>query len=220
VKKFVREVEHRTFSGSVSVQRGQHVLYVTERCVFKLTPDGLQLVEVAPGIDIERDILDRMEFKPVIRRDPAPMDERIFSNGTMGLRDDLIRIPLERRFTYHPRENTLFINFEGHVVRNHDDVEQIRGKIETMLSPLGRKVYAIVNYDGFAIFPDIVDEYSAMVRDLVDRFYSGVTRYTTSSFLRAKLGDALKQRALAPHIYESAAEATAHLHELERECER
>ena len=216
VKKFVREVEHRTFSGSVSVQRGQHVLYVTERCVFKLAAEGLELVEVAPGIDIERDILARMEFKPILRRDPAAMDERIFSNGAMGLRDDLIRFPLERRFTYHPQESTFFINFEGHVVRTHDDVEQIRRIVETTLSPLGRKVYAIVNYDGFNILPDIIDEYSAMVHDLVDRFYSGVTRYTTSSFLRAKLGDALKQRALAPHIYETAEEANAHLRELER----
>src|SRR5215475_12448158 len=66
VKKFVREVEHRTFSGSVSVQRGQPVLYVTERCVFKLTPEGLELIEVAPGIDIERDILARMQFRPII----------------------------------------------------------------------------------------------------------------------------------------------------------
>jgi propionate CoA-transferase len=215
VKKFVREVEHRTFSGAVSVQRGQHVLYVTERCVFKLTSEGLELVEVAPGIDVERDILGLMEFKPIVRRDPVTMDKRIFSNGLMRLRDDLIRIPLERRFTYHSQEKTLFINFEGHVIRNQDDVEQIRRIVDALLSPLGRKVYAIVNYDNFNIFPDIIDEYSAMVHDLVDRFYSGVTRYTTSSFLRAKLGDALKQRALAPHIYESAEEATAHLRELE-----
>ena len=55
-----------------------------------------------------------------------------------------------------------------------------------------------------------------MVRDLVHRFYSGVTRYTTSSFLRAKLGDALKQRAVSPHIYESAEEATTHLRDLEK----
>jgi propionate CoA-transferase len=215
VKKFVREVEHRTFSGSVSVQRGQPVLYVTERCVFKLTPDGLELVEIAPGIDIERDIFARMEFRPITRRDPIVMDERIFSNAPMRLRDDLTRVPLERRFTFHPRENLFFVNFEGHVVRNHDDVERLRRIVETMLSPLGRKVYAIVNYDNFTIFPDIIDEYSAMVRGLVDRFYSGVTRYTTSSFLRAKLGDALKQRAVAPHIYESATEASAHLRELE-----
>jgi propionate CoA-transferase len=215
VKKFVREVEHRTFSGAVSVQRGQHVLYVTERCVFKLTSEGLELVEIAPGIDVERDILGRMEFKPVLRRDPVTMDKRIFSNGLMRLRDDLIRIPLERRFTYHSQERTLFINFEGHVIRNQDDVEQIRRIVDALLSPLGRKVYAVVNYDNFNILPDIIDEYSAMVHDLVDRFYSGVTRYTTSSFLRAKLGDALKQRALAPYIYETAEEATAHLRELE-----
>ena len=82
--------------------------------------------------------------------------------------------------------------------------------------PLGRKVYAIVNYDNFEIFPDVIDEYSTMVRDLVYRFYSGVTRYTTSSFLRAKLGDALKQRAVAPHIFESAEEATTHLSDLEK----
>ena len=127
---------------------------------------------------------------------------------------DLLRIPLERRFTYHPQENLFFVNFEGHVVRNHEDVERIRRIVETMLAPLGRKVYVIVNYDNFDIFPDVIDEYSAMVRDLVDRFYSGVTRYTTSGFLRTKLGDALKQRAVAPHIYESAEEASAHLREL------
>ena len=90
VKKFVREVEHRTFSGSYAVKRGQPVLYVTERCVFELTPEGLELVEIAPGIDIERDILAQMEFRPVIRRDPAIMDRRIFLPEPMGLRDDLL----------------------------------------------------------------------------------------------------------------------------------
>jgi propionate CoA-transferase len=59
-----------------------------------------------------------------------------------------------------------------------------------------------------------------MVRDLADRFYSGGTRYTTNGFLRAKLGDALKRRALAPHIYESADEARAHLRELEGKTAR
>ena len=215
VPKFVSEVEHRTFSGRYSVQRGQPVLYVTERCVFKLTPDGLELVEIAPGIDIERDILSRMEFRPIIR-DPAVMDKRIFASGPMGLRDQLLRMPLEQRFTYHPGENRFFINLEGHRVHSHEDVDKLRQIVEDKLAPLGRKVYAIVNYDNFEIFPDIIDEYSAMVRDLVDRFYSGVTRYTTSSFLRAKLGDALKQRAVAPHIYESSEEATTHLRDLEK----
>jgi len=141
------------------------------------------------------------------------MDERVFLPESMGLRDDLLRMPLEQRFTLHPQQNQFFVNFEGHVVRNHRDIEQIRRIVESMLSSLGRKVHVIVNYDNFNIFPDVVDEYSAMVRDLSDRFYTGATRYTTSGFLRTKLGDAFSRRAVAPHIYESADEARTHLRE-------
>jgi propionate CoA-transferase len=213
LQKFVREVEHRTFSGSYAVQRGQTVLYVTERCVFELTEGGLELIEVAPGIDMERDILARMEFRPIVRSNPAMMDQRIFLPAPMGLRDDLLRMPLQQRFTYHPKQNQFFVNFEGHVVRNHNDIDRIRRIVESMLSPVGRKVHVIVNYDNFTIFPDVIDEYSAMVRDLADRFYSGATRYTTNGFLRSKLGDAFAGRAVAPHIFESAEEARAHLRE-------
>ncbi|MGB8184037.1 MAG: acyl CoA:acetate/3-ketoacid CoA transferase, partial [Pseudolabrys sp.] len=142
------------------------------------------------------------------------MDQRIFLPASMGLRDDLLRMPLEQRFTLHPEQNQFFANFEGHVVRNHRDIEQIHRIVEGMLSSLGRKVHVIVNYDNFNIFPDVVDDYSAMVRELSDRFYSGATRYTTSGFLRTKLGDAFHRRAVAPHIYESADEARAHLREL------
>src|SRR6516164_7885816 len=215
LKKFVREVEHRTFSGSYAAKRGQPVLYITERCVFELTAEGLALVEIAPGIDVERDILAKMEFKPIITRNPAIMDRRIFLHESMGLRDDLLRMPLEQRFTYHPEKNQFFVNFEGHVVRSPQDVERIRRIVESMLSSARRKVHVIVNYDNFSIYPDIIDEYTAMVRDLADRFYSGATRYSTNGFLRTKLGDALGRRELAPHIYENAEEASAHLHELE-----
>jgi len=215
LKKFVREVEHRTFSGSYAAKRGQPVLYITERCVFELTAEGLALVEIAPGIDVERDILAKMEFKPIITRNPAIMDRRIFLPESMGLRDDLLRMPLEQRFTYHPEKNQFFVNFEGHVVRSPQDVERIRRIVESMLSSARRKVHVIVNYDNFSIYPDIIDEYTAMVRDLADRFYSGATRYSTNGFLRTKLGDALSRRELAPHIYENAEEASAHLHELE-----
>jgi len=83
------------------------------------------------------------------------------------------------------------------------------------LAPLKKKVFGIVNYENFTIPPELTDAYSDMVQGLVDRFYHGVTRYTTSSFLRLKLGDALQRRHVAPHIYESAEEARAHLRELE-----
>jgi propionate CoA-transferase len=79
--------------------------------------------------------------------------------------------------------------------------------VETIVRPLGKKVYAIVNYDNFTIAPDVLNEYTYMVKGLVDRFYTHVTRYTTSTFLRMKLGDALERRNVSPHIYESRAEA-------------
>ena len=62
------------------------MLYVTERCVFQLRPDGLELAEAAPGIDVERDILAHMEFQPIVK-DVRPMDPRILLSEPMGLRD-------------------------------------------------------------------------------------------------------------------------------------
>ena len=65
------------------------MLYVTERCVFRLGPDGIELTEIAPGIELERDILAHMDFTPVMRAAPRLMDERIFRPGPMGLRMEL-----------------------------------------------------------------------------------------------------------------------------------
>jgi propionate CoA-transferase len=84
-KKFVELVEHVTFSGPYAVTKGQKVLYVTERCVFALTGEGLELIEVAPGIDVERDILAHMAFLPIIKNTPRLMDKRIFEPAPMGL---------------------------------------------------------------------------------------------------------------------------------------
>ncbi|MBY5579045.1 acyl CoA:acetate/3-ketoacid CoA transferase [Rhizobium leguminosarum] len=83
--KFVEEVEQITFSGKYAREGTQTVLFVTERCVFSLTPEGLELTEVAPGIDIERDILAHMKFRPIIRKPPRQMAAAIFNEGPMGL---------------------------------------------------------------------------------------------------------------------------------------
>jgi propionate CoA-transferase len=205
--KFVRRVEHVTFSGPFAASRAQPVLYVTERCVFDLTAAGLELREVAPGIDIERDILAQMEFKPIVPEEPEVMDTRIFRSEPMGLREDMLSIPLDQRFTYDPQQNLFFVNFERFSVRSRAEIRAIVKAVEDQLLPLGHRVYAIVNYDNFTILPELLDEYSAAVRSLVDRFYSGVSRYTTSGFLRIKLGEALEKRGVAPHIFQSAAEA-------------
>jgi propionate CoA-transferase len=210
-RKFVREVEHRTFSGPYAVARGQNVLYVTERCVFRLTPDGLELTEIAPGIDVERDILARMDFEPVIRGTPALMEETIFGEPPMGLRERMLEIPLSSRFAYDDQQNIMFINFERLRVRTQADVDAIEGEVDAHLQSIGHRVYAIVNYDHFELAPEVEDAYAAMVKGLVDRYYDGVSRYTTSGFLRAKLGGALRRRGIAPHVYESPQQALAHV---------
>lgn len=89
VKKFIQQVEHVTFSGAHAFKTGQQVYYVTERCVFKLGEQGLELTELAPGIDLERDILAHMDFQPIINEPPALMDARIFSPEPMGLQHHL-----------------------------------------------------------------------------------------------------------------------------------
>jgi propionate CoA-transferase len=213
-RKFVNEVEHRTFSGKYAAARKQTVLYVTERCVFSLGDEGLELIEIAPGVDLDRDILARMDFAPVMHRPPRLMDERIFLEEPMGLRDSMLSLPLEQRLSYDAAQNVFFINFERLAVRSVEDIERIRRAIEARLAPLEKKVFGIVNYESFTILPELTDAFGDMVQRLVDRFYCGVTRYTTSSFLRLKLGEALQRRLVAPHIYESAEEARAHLQEL------
>jgi propionate CoA-transferase len=207
VKKFVNQVEHVTFSGKYAIMKHQPILYVTERCVFALTSAGMELTEIAPGIDLKKDILDQMDFIPVIQSEPRLMDERIFRSESMGLKEDLLALSLEERLSYDPKENLFFVNFEGYAVKSSRTIKEIEANVARILAPLGKKVFTIVNYDNFTILPEFVDEYTDMVKRLVDRYYSGVTRYTTSAFLRMKIGDALIKRSVAPHIYESREEA-------------
>ncbi len=211
VIKFVQQVEHVTFSGAYAVSKRQPVLYVTERCVFRLSEAGMELIEVAPGVDIEKDILQQMEFAPVIDGTPALMDVRIFGAVPMGLNEDLFALPLEKRLVYDPQENLFFVNFEGLAVRSPDDIERVRQAVAEVLEPIGQRVYAVVNYDNFSISPELMEAYTVMVKGIVERFYSGVTRYTTSTFLRMKIGEALQERAMAAHIYETREEAEAAL---------
>lgn len=84
--KFKKDVAHITFSGDHSLDMGrQNILYITERAVFKLTAEGFTLIEIAPGADIQKDILDKMEFRPIISGELKVMDERLFKPEAMGI---------------------------------------------------------------------------------------------------------------------------------------
>ncbi|MFC1955515.1 acyl CoA:acetate/3-ketoacid CoA transferase [Chloroflexota bacterium] len=89
-RKFLNNVEEITFSGEYAQALGKEVLYVTERAVFELRKEGVTLIEVAPGIDLDRDILSQMEFKPEIAEDLCEMDSRIFRKAKMQVRDVLL----------------------------------------------------------------------------------------------------------------------------------
>lgn len=78
VKKFVPVVQHLTFNGLQSIQSGQLIRYITERAVFKLTAKGLLLEAIAPGIDLQKDIIEQMEFTPIIEQEPEILDLKLF----------------------------------------------------------------------------------------------------------------------------------------------
>ncbi len=86
MKKFVKKTQQITFSAKEAIKNKQDILYVTERAVFKLSDKGIVLIEIAPGVDLEKDILGQMEFTPLIAEDLKLMDERIFKEGKMNLK--------------------------------------------------------------------------------------------------------------------------------------
>ncbi len=209
-RKFVAEVEQNTFSGPYAQERTQPVLYVTERCVFNLTQRGLELIEVAPGIDIGRDILNHMDFMPVIEN-PIPMDLRIFREEPMELLADLLNLNLAERVSYDKERNLLFVNLEGWQVRGRGDIDALRQVLETACLKAGQKVNSVVNHDGFRIPENLYDDYAEMIEYLCTYHYLTTTRYATSAFLRLKMQEALRKRGLAPHVFERREEAHAYL---------
>jgi len=208
-RKFVEAVQQVTFSGPVAAEKGQQVLYVTERCVFALGSEGLKLVQVAPGIDVEREVLAQMAFRPQIDGDMKTMDPRICSPKPMGLFATLLDLQLADRLSYDAERNALFANFEGLAIRTPDDIQSVRRVFEALCQRIGRKVALVVNYDGFRLDEALADAYFEMVSELQAKYYSTAVRYTTSAFMRLKLGVELSARRSAAHVFETRDEAVA-----------
>ncbi|CAH2602941.1 Acyl CoA:acetate/3-ketoacid CoA transferase [Rhodovastum atsumiense] len=209
-RKFRVQVEQVTFNGQYAYDRGKPVYYVTERCVFRRVRGGLALIEVAPGIDIDRDILPHMEFRPIIG-EVGVMDPRIFSADPMNLEAELLNLSLPERVSYDAERNILFLNFEGMYVRVAEDVQAIWTICEQRCRAAGRRVGVVINYDRFRINEEMYDAYAEMDRYFLEHYFTRITRYATSAFLRAKLGEAFTQRDIAPHVFERREEAQAFL---------
>jgi propionate CoA-transferase len=100
VKKFLKSLQQVSYNGPFAEERGQKTLYLTERAVFQRRGERLELIEVAPGIDIEKDILPQMEFEPLISKSLKTMDERLFSPELVGLKEMIDNLP---PLNLHPR---------------------------------------------------------------------------------------------------------------------
>jgi len=91
--KFVAELEQISYNGQHAWEGGQEILFITERAVFRRGADGLELIEVAPGIDLERDLLAHMDFRPRVAAELREMDPRLFRPEPMGYLADLMTKP-------------------------------------------------------------------------------------------------------------------------------
>ena len=87
IPKFVEKVDQITFNGPLAREKGQEVIICTERAVFQLVKEGVMIIEIAPGVDLERDIFGHMGFKPIVSKDLKVMDTRVFIPGRMGFFD-------------------------------------------------------------------------------------------------------------------------------------
>jgi len=208
--KFVEKVAQVTFSGKVAAEQRKEVLYVTERCVFRLTPAGLTLAEVAPGVDVERDILAHLPFRPRVDF-TAPMDAAIFRPAPMGLRERMLDIHIDERLTYDAESNTVFMNYAGMRVKHADDVATIIAAVDKLLEPLGKRVNSIVNYEGFTVDDEAMDAYMDAVHYVENKYYLKVSRFTNSGFLRMKLGKELQRRNVSARVFETRQEAERNL---------
>ena len=128
---------------------------------------------MAPGIDIEKEILPNMEFKPVINA-VAVMDRRIFQSRQMGIRPELLTLDIDERIQYDPEINTLRLNFKGLEIETADDIEIIKQVAEKKCRAAGKKVKAIVDYESFSIGEDLLDAYLGMGQYIIETYYDDV----------------------------------------------
>jgi propionate CoA-transferase len=184
--KFRESVGQVTFSARRARATGQEVLYVTERAVFRLREEGPVLVETAPGVDAERDVMARMAFRPAVDG-PCAMDARILREGRMGLVDWLADLRLDTRMQLDAEASQLFLDFGGMRVRDAADVQAIHDAVAGRLERLGRRVDVVVRYDRFEIPRELEQSYAEMVAALTDRYYRRISRVSATAFQRLRM---------------------------------
>jgi propionate CoA-transferase len=207
-KKFVQQVGQITFNGRYAWQRRQTVYYITERAVFRLHEHGIELVEIAEGIDLDRDVLAHMAFRPIIAPVLKRMDVRIFRHEPMQLRYDN-DLPLADRFYYDESHGIAYVNFEGLTLHSAGEVAALATVLEggfgKAAQRLGQKVRCVVNYDNFWVAPAATAAFEAMVQHNQAHYIAHTSRYSTSAFFR-RLAES-RFKFINAQLYPSARDA-------------
>ena len=206
IKKFVKGCDQITFCSQFAGPQGQEVLYITERCVFKLIDGRIELIEVAPGIEIERDILPHMDFRPVIRN-VMPMDPRLFRDAVMGIRGEFLLKELKTRVQYDEARNLLRLNFNGLEIDSLEDIDNIRKIVEQACAAARKKVNTVVNYNAFKVNDQLMGAYLKMGAEIIEAYYRKVARFTTNRDDSARFTDEFGTRRLPANLFASEEEA-------------
>ena len=188
--KFIDSVEQITFSGRLAAERNQEVLYVTERCVFKLHERGLELIEVAPGVDIDKDVLGLMSFKPIIN-DVKLMDKRIFIADEMGLRTDFIDAPISKRLKI-TEDGELSCNLVGYEIKKQKHLDIIQARTAELCNDLSEKVLFRMTCKHFKIKEKFLKDFAEMLVSMRHRYFSSFELDIKEPFLLINLNEALQ----------------------------
>ena len=185
--KWVDQVGQITFNGDYARRRGQRVLYITERAVFELDAEGLVLTEVAPGVDVQAQVLDRLPFAVRQATPLKLMDRALFEPAKIGL-TRLGRKPIRDRVRLDESRNTLFLNLEGLEFRHGDEVEAFEAELSPYMPSSGR-VKAVINYDRFQLGEGAAAAWFDLIERNSARYFSESLRVTSSSLFCRKMGD-------------------------------
>lgn len=209
IKKFVSNVQEIAFSGAHAIKNQQVVKYITERCVFALRPEGLELIEIAPGVDLQKDVLDQMEFMPIIRRPLGPMDPAIFREESMRLAKKVSVLDYSGRVVYIKQSNACYIDLKNATIYDRRALEATKKAHDDIRAYVAKngKVNAIVTSDNFRIAPQFLDEHKAMTKRLEDDCYLTVRRCSSRAFTMHRLAAAFNiagSMAVAPMSVDEA----------------